>query len=90
MSQFVRRTFFLTPRIDAALESDKGGWAGATSAATFVGATGVLVDASSIIAALGAWIVNRYPLLAVLTIVVDPLGHRPSLRADLAALRPAG
>lgn len=101
--------------IDAALQSDKGGWAGVTSAATlFIGATGVLVElrnaldaihksraegglsamvrarlwalalvlalgflllvsliASAFIAALGAWVVNRYPLLAVLTLVLN-------------------
>ena len=101
--------------IEAALQSDKGGWAGLTSAVTlFIGATGVLVElrnaldsihrtraesglsalvrarlwalalvlaigflllvsliASTIIAALGAWIVNRYPLLAVLTLLLN-------------------
>jgi membrane protein len=101
--------------IDAALQSDKGGWAGVTSAVTlFIGATGVLVElrnaldaihksraegglsamvrarlwaialvlaigflllvsliASAMIATLGAWIVNRYPLLAVLTLVFN-------------------
>jgi membrane protein len=101
--------------IDAALASDKGGWAGVTSVVTLViGATGVLVElrnaldaihrtelagglsamvrarlwalalvlaigflllisliASSIIAALGAWIVDLYPVLAVLTIVLN-------------------
>lgn len=101
--------------IDAALQSDKGGWAGLISAVTlFIGATGVLVElrnaldaihrtraesglsalvrarlwalalvlaigflllvslvASTIIAALGAWIVHRYPLLAVLTLLLN-------------------
>ena len=101
--------------IDAALQSNKGGWAGVTSAVTlFIGATGVLVElrnaldaihrtklegglsamvrarlwavalvlaigflllvsliVSSIIAALGAWIIDRYPVLAVLTVLLN-------------------
>jgi len=101
--------------IDAALESDKGGWAGATSAVTLlIGATGVLVElrnaldaihrtqpaggfsamvrarlralalilaigflllvsliASSIIAAVGAWLIDRYPVLAVVTLLLN-------------------
>lgn len=101
--------------IDAALQSDKGGWAGVTSAITlFIGATGVLVElrnaldaihrtkqegglsalvrarlwalalvlaigflllvsliASSVIAALGAWIIDRYPVLAILTVLLN-------------------
>jgi len=101
--------------IDAALESDKGAWAGVTSAVTlFIGATGVLVElrnaldaihqtrpsgglsamvrarlwsfalvlaigflllvsliASAIIAAMGGWVIRRYPLLAMLTLVLN-------------------
>jgi membrane protein len=101
--------------IEAALDSDKGGWAGLASAITlFIGATGVLVElrnaldaihrtraesglsamvrarlwalalvlaigflllvsliASAVIAALGTWIVGRYPVLAVLTVVLN-------------------
>lgn len=101
--------------IDAALASDKGGWAGMTSVLTlFVGATGVLVElrnaldaihrtqaagglsamvrarlwafalvlaigflllvsliASAFIAAVGAWIVDLYPVLTVITVVLN-------------------
>ena len=101
--------------IDAAVKSDKGGWAGAISAVTlFIGATGVLVElrnaldaihgtkppggmsamvrarlwsfalalaigflllvsliASAIIAAAGAWIIDRYPALGVMTLLLN-------------------
>lgn len=110
-----KTTTVVNAMIDAALQSDKGGWTGITSAVTlFIGATGVLVElrnaldaihksraegglsamvrarlwalalvlalgflllvsliASAFIAALGVWIVNRYPLLAVLTLVLN-------------------
>lgn len=101
--------------IDAAVKSDKGGWAGVISVATLVvGATGVLVElrsaldaihrtraasglkamvrarlwafalvlaigflllvsllASAMISALGAWLIERYPVLTVLTLMLN-------------------